>query len=111
MASKIWDIRTRSLLSTFLFPSPIYRIALDPSERFFFASTSPSSSQASSSSSSTSTTSGRIYRVDLFKRRAEAAGHGATLGDLATGWEARGGGGLGDVERVKAEDSRVIQIA
>lgn len=54
---KLWDLRTRSLLSTFVFEQPIHRVALDCTERFFFAATSPSSSDS------------LVYRIDLFRKR------------------------------------------
>lgn len=54
---KLWDLRTRSLLSTFIFEQPIHRVALDCTERFFFAATSPSS------------TDNLVYRIDLFRKR------------------------------------------
>lgn len=54
---KVWDLRTRSLLSTFVFEEPIHRVVLDCTERFFFAATSPTSPN------------NLIYRIDLFRKR------------------------------------------
>lgn len=54
---KLWDLRTRSLLSSFVFEQPMHRVALDCTERFFFAATSPSSSH------------NLVYRIDLFRKR------------------------------------------
>lgn len=54
---KLWDLRTRSLLSTFVFEQPMHRVALDCTERFFFAATSPNASD------------NLIYRIDLFRKR------------------------------------------
>ncbi|CBQ67712.1 related to WD-repeat protein crb3 [Sporisorium reilianum SRZ2] len=54
---KLWDLRTRSLLSTFVFEQPIHRVTLDCTERFFFAATSPTSSD------------NLVYRIDLFRKR------------------------------------------
>ncbi|EST09927.1 WD40 repeat [Kalmanozyma brasiliensis GHG001] len=54
---KLWDLRTRSLLSSFVFEQPIHRVALDCTERFFLAATSPSSSH------------NLVYRIDLFRKR------------------------------------------
>ncbi|GAC73539.1 WD40 repeat protein [Moesziomyces antarcticus T-34] len=54
---KMWDLRTRSLLSTFIFEQPIHRVVLDCTERFFFAATSPGSGENA------------VYRIDLFRKR------------------------------------------
>lgn len=54
---KLWDLRTRSLLSSLVFEQPIHRVALDCTERFFFAATSPTSS------------ANLVYRIDLFRKR------------------------------------------
>lgn len=54
---KLWDLRTRSLLSTFVFEQPIHRVVLDCTERFFFAATAPTSSD------------NLVYRIDLFRKR------------------------------------------
>ncbi len=54
---KLWDLRTRSLLSTFVFEQPIHRVVLDCTERFFFAATSPAASE------------NLIYRIDLFRKK------------------------------------------
>lgn len=54
---KLWDLRTRSQLSTFVFEQPIHRVVLDCTERFFFAATSPNSEQS------------LVYRIDLFRKR------------------------------------------
>ncbi|SNX81624.1 related to WD-repeat protein crb3 [Melanopsichium pennsylvanicum] len=57
MSVKLWDLRTRSLLSTFIFEQPIHRVVQDCTERFFFAATSPGSSDH------------LIYRIDLFRKK------------------------------------------
>ncbi|KAN0066100.1 Pre-rRNA-processing protein ipi3 [Thecaphora frezii] len=62
---KMWDVRTRSLLATFAFEHPIKRVVLDPTERFFFVSTSNSAKEA-------------VLRVDLFRKKQLSAGHTAS---------------------------------
>ncbi|PWN48790.1 WD40 repeat-like protein [Violaceomyces palustris] len=113
---KMWDVRTRSLVSTFLFPRPIQCLSLDPTERFFFASSSPPSS------SSSSTSSHRIYRVDLFRKtdipvppptstltsggyqHPRSQSRTMTTTTTTAVWQARGGGEQGQVERFSEED-------
>ncbi|KAF5390715.1 hypothetical protein D9757_002683 [Collybiopsis confluens] len=78
---KLWDLSSRSLLTTFMFPQAIRCLAWESSERVFFA--------ASSSSE------GVIYQMNLFKQ-AEDRSKGATV-------EAVGGGGFNDIIRLVDE--------
>ncbi|KIK68011.1 hypothetical protein GYMLUDRAFT_36824 [Collybiopsis luxurians FD-317 M1] len=90
---KLWDLSSRSLLTTFMFPQPISCLAWDSSERIFFAA---SSSQ-----------DGSIYQMNLFRQLEDKT--------KATTIEAVGGGGVNDIIRV-ADDSagsqkkRVINV-
>ncbi|KDQ18934.1 hypothetical protein BOTBODRAFT_63086 [Botryobasidium botryosum FD-172 SS1] len=90
---KLWDLTTRMLLTTFLFPHPITVLALDPSERVFFAASKD----------------GSIHQVNLFRRRKDKLGH-----RLVGGMEAVGGAGAGDAERIEkeeeAEKERLISV-
>jgi len=86
---KLWDLSTRSLLTSFLFPQPITVLATDPSERFFFAASQD----------------GSIHQVNLFRKRTGATSVRAV--------EAVGGGGMSDVIRLvdeKAENERLISV-
>ncbi|KAG8898949.1 Pre-rRNA-processing protein ipi3 [Tulasnella sp. 403] len=58
---KIWDLSTKSLLSTFLFPEPISILTVDPAERSIFAGSSD----------------GSIYQVNLFRQKVDPIGRGA----------------------------------
>ena len=75
------------LLATFSFPPSVVpgAIAVDPSERFFYVAS----------------TSGDVYHIPLFKRRAE-------VGSARTELEAVGGGGQG-APPIKAE-GQVISL-
>lgn len=87
--TQIWDLSTRSLLSSFLFPRPITVLSVDPSERFFFAASQD----------------GSIYQVNLFRRRSGAAN--------MRGVDAIGGGGMSDVIRLADDDiasQRLISV-
>lgn len=72
----MWDLATRSLITTFHFPKPIRFIVWDISERLFFAS-SPD---------------GSIYQVNLFREREIKSNAGPFI-------EAVGGAGASDVVR------------
>jgi len=71
---KIWDLKSKSILSTFSFPSPIATLAWDRTERVFFASS----------------LKGNIHRMNLYRKRQdriqtlamEAVGGGAANGEL-----------------------------
>ncbi|WFD32921.1 Pre-rRNA-processing protein ipi3 [Malassezia sp. CBS 17886] len=74
---KLWDLRVRRLVSTFTFPEPVTSIAVDPLERFFFASAARAEGAP-----------GCVFRVDMYAQDGAA-------------WRMRGGrGGEGAVERV-----------
>jgi len=70
---KVWDLNSRTILSTFLFPAPINCLAWERTERIFFASSQK----------------GDVYRVNLYRKRQdhlqvsvmEAIGGGASLGE------------------------------
>lgn len=78
---QLWDLSSRSLLTTFQFPQPISCIAWDITERIFFAA-SPGPQ-------------GLIHQMNLFRRRANHSG-GIT--------EAVGGAGVVDIIRVTDDD-------
>ncbi|KAF8817499.1 pre-rRNA-processing protein IPI3 [Phlegmacium glaucopus] len=79
---KLWDLSSRSLLTTFHFPQPISYLAWDVTERLFFAASAD----------------GSIHQTNLFRERA------SKLGGIIT--EAVGGAGVGDVIRVDDDESR-----
>ncbi|KAF8202202.1 WD40-repeat-containing domain protein [Pholiota molesta] len=79
---KLWDLSSRSLLTTFHFPQPISHLAWDLTERLFFAASSD----------------GSIHQMNLFRERASKMGGTVT--------EAVGGAGVTDVIRVDDEESR-----
>ncbi|KAF8325836.1 uncharacterized protein EI90DRAFT_3291620, partial [Cantharellus anzutake] len=56
---KLWDISSRSLLTTFLFPHPITRVIMDSTERVIFAA-SPN---------------GDIHQINLFRKHTDELGH------------------------------------
>ncbi|EPQ32107.1 uncharacterized protein PFL1_00304 [Pseudozyma flocculosa PF-1] len=119
---KAWDVRTRTLRATFAFDHPIRRVVLDPTERFFFASTSTGSKDT-------------IFRVDLFRKKQIASGHtvassssaagagtGLSMGAFVTPalkglttWEARADNATSEPERITAasatQDGSLIPIA
>ncbi|KAF9076795.1 WD40-repeat-containing domain protein [Rhodocollybia butyracea] len=74
---KLWDLSSRTLLTTFMFPQPISCLAWETTERLFFA--------ASSSDD------GSIYQMNLFRQLEDKS-----KGNIV---EAVGGGGLNDVIR------------
>ncbi|KAF7317909.1 WD40 repeat-like protein [Mycena kentingensis (nom. inval.)] len=86
---KLWDLASRTLLTTFLFPHPISCLAWDVTERVFFAA-SPE---------------GSVHQVNLFRER-----------DGPGNYEAVGGAGsadiirIGDEERSKAQKRRLISV-
>ncbi|KAI3611032.1 pre-rrna-processing protein ipi3 [Moniliophthora roreri] len=81
---KIWDLSSRTLLTTFMFPQAISSLAWDITERLFFAASAD----------------GSVYQVNLFKQREDK-----TKSHIS---EAIGGGGVSDVIRVS--DERLIVV-
>ena len=79
---QLWDISSRSLLTTFHFPQPISYLAWDVTERLFFAAS----------------TNGSIHQMNLFRERA------SKLGGITT--EAVGGAGVTDIIRVDDDETR-----
>ncbi|KAJ3517759.1 hypothetical protein NLJ89_g314 [Agrocybe chaxingu] len=79
---KLWDLSSKSLLTTFQFPQSISHLAWDVMERLFFAASAD----------------GSIYQMNLFRERASKLG--------ATVTEAVGGGGVTDIIRVEDDASR-----
>ncbi|KAF9531734.1 WD40 repeat-like protein [Crepidotus variabilis] len=77
----LWDLSSRSVLTTFQFPQAISCLAWDVTERLFFAASSD----------------GSIHQMNLFRERESKIG-------LVT--EAVGGGGVSDVIRVESEVAR-----
>lgn len=103
---KVWDVRTRSLQSTFAFEQPVGKVVVDPTQRFFFASSHHTAAQSV------------VYRIDLFRKRsaAKATTSTRTMGSSAFDFstdtlkgllsvEARGYGGAGDVERISSTET------
>jgi len=78
---KLWDLASKSLLTTFQFPHAIACIAWDAAERFFFAASGD----------------GSIHQVNLFRTRIDKS-HGRVA-------EAVGGAGVGDILSVGQDDS------
>ena len=90
---QLWDLSSRTLLTTFQFPKPISSLAWDITERSFFAA-SPGAE-------------GSIHQVNLFKKRQD--------GSANTDIEAIGGAGVTDVIRVgeenpKTRNKRLISV-
>ncbi|KAF8159611.1 WD40-repeat-containing domain protein [Crassisporium funariophilum] len=79
---KLWDLSSRSLLTTFHFPQPIFHLVWDITERLFFAASSD----------------GSIHQMNLFRER------DSKLGGIVT--EAVGGAGVSDIIRVDDDESR-----
>ena len=77
---KLWDLASKSLLTTFQFPHAIDCIAWDSTERFFFAASGD----------------GSVHQVNLFRTRIDK-----TRGRVA---EAVGGGGVSDVLSIAEDD-------
>jgi pre-rRNA-processing protein IPI3 len=82
MAMELWDVSSRSLLTTFQFPRPITSLVWDSTERLFFAASKD----------------GYIHQMNLFRQRETKAG-GQYM-------EAVGGGGVSDIVRVGEEGNR-----
>ncbi|KAI4529027.1 WD40 repeat-like protein [Schizophyllum commune Loenen D] len=88
---KVWDLATKSLLTTFTFPQVISCLAWDVAERFFFAAAPD----------------GSVHQVNLFRDADEKSGIPA---------EAVGGAGLSDVIRIEdipaeARRKRLISVS
>lgn len=84
--AKIWDLSTKSLLTTFQFAHPVESVVWDKTERMFFAAL----------------TDGTLHQINLFRRRDGQP-------------EAIGGAGLSDIIRTNEEESgsrpkRVISV-
>ncbi|KAI0272527.1 WD40-repeat-containing domain protein [Gloeopeniophorella convolvens] len=77
---KLWDLSSKTLLTTFQFPHAIACIAWDVTERLFFAASAD----------------GSVHQVNLFHTRTDKTG-----GRVA---EAVGGAGVNDVLRIGDED-------
>lgn len=75
---QLWDLSSRTLLTTFMFPQPISCLAWETTERLFFAASSEED--------------GSIYQMNLFRQMEDKS-----KGNIV---EAVGGGGLNDVIRV-----------
>ena len=81
---QLWDLESKSLLTTFHFPRPISSLAWDVTERLFFAA-SPD---------------GFIHQVNLFRQRDDK---------LSRIMEAVGGAGSTDVIRITDEDAHAVR--
>ncbi|EKM49939.1 uncharacterized protein PHACADRAFT_166518 [Phanerochaete carnosa HHB-10118-sp] len=81
---KVWDLESKSLLTTFHFPRPVSTLAWDSTERLFF-SASPD---------------GFIHQVNLFRQRDDK---------LSRTMEAVGGAGSTDVIRITDEDQQAAR--
>ncbi|KAI8347035.1 WD40-repeat-containing domain protein [Mortierella sp. GBAus27b] len=68
---KLWDLSTGALLTTFLFPTKILALALDPAERYFLAA----SGTPASSSSSANEADYLIYQAMLYKAKHAQQGY------------------------------------
>ncbi|KAF8967688.1 WD40 repeat-like protein [Flammula alnicola] len=79
---KLWDLSSRSLLTTFYFPQPISHLAWDVTERLFFAASSD----------------GSVHQMNLFRERESKVGGVVT--------EAIGGAGVTDIIRVDNDETR-----
>ncbi|KAI5121624.1 hypothetical protein M0805_001154 [Coniferiporia weirii] len=90
---KLWDLSSRTLLTTFLFPSPIHSLAFEIAERTFFAASSATSSGVNG---------GVVYQVKLFRRR-DAQNSRPDI-------EAVGGGGVAEAIRLDADPKRTIFV-
>lgn len=89
-SAKVWDLATKSLLTTFTFPQAITCLAWDVTERFFFAAAPD----------------GSAHQVNLFRDADEKSGIPA---------EAVGGAGVSDVIRIEdipaeARRKRLISV-
>ncbi|KAI0352337.1 WD40 repeat-like protein [Trametes cingulata] len=79
---KVWDLGSKTLLTTFYFPQPIVCVVWDPTERLFFAASAD----------------GSIHQVNLFRQREDKYSRAAM--------EAVGGAGVGEVLRINEIDPR-----
>ncbi|KAI0923858.1 hypothetical protein AcV5_009285 [Taiwanofungus camphoratus] len=84
-SAKLWDLSSKSLLTTFNFPQPITCLAWDRTERLFFAASAD----------------GSIHQVNLFRQREDKYCRPAM--------EAVGGGGVDDIIRINDEDPPVAR--
>ncbi|KII87196.1 hypothetical protein PLICRDRAFT_42847 [Plicaturopsis crispa FD-325 SS-3] len=75
-SAQLWDLSSRTLLTTFQFPKPISCLAWDVTERMFFAAA----------------TDGSIHQVNQFRQREDKLGGHVT--------EAVGGAGAAEVVRI-----------
>ena len=75
---KVWDLSSKTLLTTVQFPQPITSLAWDVTERLFFAASE----------------NGSVYQVNLFRQRPDLSNRGLDS------YEAVGGLGQGDSIRV-----------
>ncbi|GBE86365.1 Pre-rRNA-processing protein [Sparassis crispa] len=82
---KLWDLSSKSLLTTFDFPQPISCLAWDATERLFLAASAD----------------GSIHQVNLFRQRVDEFDHAAV--------EAVGGAGVTDVIRIDDEDQHTAR--
>ncbi|EPS94549.1 hypothetical protein FOMPIDRAFT_148872 [Fomitopsis schrenkii] len=83
--AKLWDLSSKTLLTTFHFPRPITCLAWDTTERLFFAGSGD----------------GSVHQVNLFRQRVDKFGHAAM--------EAVGGGGVNDTIRINDEDPQAAK--
>ncbi|KAG9287340.1 hypothetical protein G9A89_023711 [Geosiphon pyriformis] len=79
---KLWDLSTGHLLTTFIFPTNISSLALDPAERSFFAAGGDN----------------LIYQMNLYRRR-EESGYMASRHNYIEAV-----GGAGDIEDIGMQD-------
>ncbi|TFY82053.1 hypothetical protein EWM64_g1959 [Hericium alpestre] len=79
---KVWDLSSKSLLTTFHFPQAIACVTWDVTERLFFAASAD----------------GSVYQVNLFRKPVDKSG-----GRVA---EAVGGSGVTDIIRIGDEDPK-----
>ncbi|THH10360.1 hypothetical protein EW145_g1398 [Phellinidium pouzarii] len=90
---KLWDLSSRTLLTTFLFPSPIHSLAFEIAERTFFAASSAANSTGHG---------GAVYQVKLFRRRNAQSSRPSV--------EALGGGGISEAIRLDADPKGMIFV-
>ncbi|TFY63009.1 hypothetical protein EVJ58_g3496 [Rhodofomes roseus] len=84
-AIALWDLSSKTLLTTFHFPQPIACLVWDATERLFFAGSAD----------------GSIHQVNLFRQREDKFGRAAM--------EAVGGGGVNDMIRINDEDPQAAK--
>ncbi|KAF9950753.1 Pre-rRNA-processing protein ipi3 [Mortierella alpina] len=68
---KLWDLSTGSLLTTFLFPTKIMALALDPAERYFLAASGTPASTAATANEADYL----IYQALLYKAKHTQQGY------------------------------------